>query len=265
MSKITIKNGIEKIPSFAFNACKATEIWLPDSIEEIESCAFYNCKKLQKVVFGKNIGTLPEDIFVDCPDVNEIVIPSNAKLISSDNKINSLVDAVVIFKPSLDTAEKEMAKKIGNFLKTGMPEFTLRLKIGKQMIWIPRIITTCKNEICLVAELKSRIHDGSYAMSANITEAAPNYTYIIGMAIEQCIIEKDHDMELIMPFFIEYLLQIECDDETLMQIIKFGIANTQNYEEILRLLADNDKTEVTAYALEQIRTQNHFSGPDLTL
>ena len=265
MSKIIIRNGVDKISSFAFNACEATEIWLPDSIEEIESCAFHNCKNLQKVVFGKNIETLPEDIFVDCQAVNEIVIPQNAKFISSSNKINSLVDAIVIFKPSLDTTEKEMAKRIGNFLKTGIPEFTLRLKIGKQMIWIPRIITTFKDEICLATELKSRIHDGSYEMNTNITEAAPNYTYLIGMAIEQCAMEKNHDMEILMPFFIEYLLQINCDDKTLIPIIKFGIANVQNYEEILKLLADNGNPEMTAYALEQIRTQNHSSGPDIIL
>ena len=79
--KVKIKNGTKKIASTAFNSSRVKEVTLPDSIEEIEPHAFFNCQDLQKIVFGKNIRIIENDSFVKCPNIHEIIFPENADMI----------------------------------------------------------------------------------------------------------------------------------------------------------------------------------------
>ena len=79
--KVKIKNGTKKIASTAFCSSKVNEVTLPDSVEEIEPHAFFNCQDLHRITFGKNIKTIENDSFINCPNIHEIVFPENADMI----------------------------------------------------------------------------------------------------------------------------------------------------------------------------------------
>ena len=49
--KVKIKNGTKKIASTAFSSSKVNEVTLPDSVEEIEPHAFFNCQDLHRITF----------------------------------------------------------------------------------------------------------------------------------------------------------------------------------------------------------------------
>ena len=79
--KVKVKNGTKKIASTAFSSSKVNEVTLPDSVEEIEPHAFFNCQDLHRITFGKNIKTIEKDSFINCPNIHEIVFPENADMI----------------------------------------------------------------------------------------------------------------------------------------------------------------------------------------
>ena len=62
--KVKVKNGTKKIASTAFSSSKVNEVTLPDSVEEIEPHAFFNCQDLHRITFGKNIKTIEKDSFI---------------------------------------------------------------------------------------------------------------------------------------------------------------------------------------------------------
>lgn len=79
--KVKIKKGTKKIASTAFSSSKVNEVTLPDSVEEIEPHAFFNCQDLHRITFGKNIKTIEKDSLINCPNIHEIVFPENADMI----------------------------------------------------------------------------------------------------------------------------------------------------------------------------------------
>lgn len=146
--KVKIKNGTKKIASTAFCSSKVNEVTLPDSVEEIEPHAFFNCQDLHRITFGKNIKTIENDSFINCPNIHEIVFPENADMIHEISRpyickynqkrydpmkysfmslIKSSIKSEIKF---VDIAEKEMLKELDDFLDSRTPKLTVKLTCG---------------------------------------------------------------------------------------------------------------------------------------
>ena len=156
--KVKIKNGTKKIASTAFSSSRVKEVALPDSIEEIEPHAFFNCQNLQKIIFGKNIQTIENDSFVKCPNIHEIIFPENADMtreisrpyacLHNQNRYKSMKYSFrSLIKSSIkseikfvDIAEKEMLKELDDFLDSRTPKLTVKLTCGTKSIWLPKYI-----------------------------------------------------------------------------------------------------------------------------
>ena len=74
-----IKNGTNKILSYAFSGCEELEsIVIPDSVSTIGIYAFNNCSGLKAVKFGKGITDVYDSAFNGCSNIEKVDIPSIA-------------------------------------------------------------------------------------------------------------------------------------------------------------------------------------------
>ena len=84
--KITIPDGVEIVPSYAFAyQTGITHIIIPDSVTGIESYAFYNFTGLTSVTMGRGVSSIGEYAFSGCTGLTEI----NWNALSVKNFISS--------------------------------------------------------------------------------------------------------------------------------------------------------------------------------
>lgn len=80
----TIPNGVQTIACAAFSDCvNLTEIFIPNSIMEIEAYAFEYCAALQSVTIPECVTKIGDWAFFDCSGLTEIVIPNGVTEIGS--------------------------------------------------------------------------------------------------------------------------------------------------------------------------------------
>lgn len=82
--EVVIPNGVDCIPTYAFNQSLISSIILPESIKKICFKAFFECPRLENVVFPEGLVSIKSKAFEDCRQLNEIVLGPNIQIISSD-------------------------------------------------------------------------------------------------------------------------------------------------------------------------------------
>lgn len=272
--KVKIKNGTKKIASTAFCSSKVNEVTLPDSVEEIEPHAFFNCQDLHRITFGKNIKTIEKDSFINCPNIHEIVFPENADMIHEISRpynqkrydpmkysfmsliksaIKSEIKFVDIIYRQSATAEKEMLKELDDFLDSRTPKLTVKLTRGTKSIWLPKYIAAA-DEILIENTIISWITLGYDNETAfNI---ASNASILIGMAVEVYVLAGNMRAEMYLKNYItdivDYLLQMG-DDKALIGIINLGLIECDKLNSVLKILINAGNTTVAAYVLMQMK------------
>ena len=281
--KVKIKNGTKKIASTAFNSSRVKEVTLPDSIEEIEPHAFFNCQDLQKIVFGKNIRIIENDSFVKCPNIHEIIFPEDTDMtreisrpyacLHSQNRYKSMKYSFrSLIKSSIkseikfvDIAEKEMLRELDDFLDSRTPKLTVKLTCGTKSIWLPKYIvasdeTLIENTIILWIALG---RDNEAAL-----DIANNTAGMIGMAVEMYVLDANKQAEMYLKSYItdivEYLLHMG-DDKALIGIISLGLIGDDKLNSVLKILLNAENIAVTAYVLKQMKDKKVPIEQNLTL
>lgn len=265
--KVKVKNGTKKIASTAFSSSKVNEVTLPDSVEEIEPHAFFNCQDLHRITFGKNIKTIEKDSFINCPNIHEIVFPENADMIHEISRpynqkrydpmkysfmslIKSAIKSEIKF---VDIAEKEMLKELDDFLDSRTPKLTVKLTRGTKSIWLPKYIAAA-DEILIENTIISWITLGYDNETAfNI---ASNASILIGMAVEVYVLAGNMRAEMYLKNYItdivDYLLQMG-DDKALIGIINLGLIGDDKLNSVLKILINAGNATVAAYVLMQMK------------
>ncbi len=73
---VTVSEGFEEIPDYAFYAASALEsISLPDSVMSIGAYAFYNCSSLTGIAIPTGVAALPEYAFYNCSKLVSASLP----------------------------------------------------------------------------------------------------------------------------------------------------------------------------------------------
>lgn len=279
---VEVERGTIKIASCAFNSCDLKEVKLPDSLESIEPHAFFNCQNLHKIVFGKDIKTIENDSFVNCPAINEIVFPENTKIINELCKhydtmppieynaakysLQALIRiAIKSESREMMIAEKDKTKKLRNFFKSGIPESSVKLTVGRKSIWIPKAVSPI-DEYSLKNALTFWLRLGGH--DDFMLDYAPTRISRFSMAVEMYAIDKNKKakeyLKVCMTDVVQQLIRIG-DNEALTGVIKLGLIDAENFNKVLEFLINNQKTEVTAYVMAQMKEQNIPLRPDLTL
>lgn len=272
--KVKVKNGIKKIASTAFSSSKVNEVTLPDSVEEIEPHAFFNCQDLHRITFGKNIKTIEKDSFINCPNIHEIVFPENADMIHEISRpynqkrydpmkysfmsliksaIKSEIKFVDIIYRQSTTAEKEMLKELDDFLDSRTPKLTVKLTRGTKSIWLPKYIAAA-DEILIENTIISWITLGYDNETA--FDIASNASILIGMAVEVYVLAGNMRAEMYLKNYItdivDYLLQMG-DDKALIGIINLGLIGDDKLNSVLKILINAGNATVAAYVLMQMK------------
>lgn len=97
--KITIANGVTKIPNDAFSEKNKTKIILmPQSITYIGNNAFLGCTELTKIEIPSNVDTIGENCFLNTPKLKEIIIDKEKGSISGSPWGNNFGERAIIWK-----------------------------------------------------------------------------------------------------------------------------------------------------------------------
>lgn len=280
---VEIKKGTKKIAPMAFSSSRVKEAILPDSLEEIEPHAFFNCQNIQKIVFGKNIKTIENDSFVNCPNIHEIVFPEDTNMTREISRpyiyqhnqnrydqmrysfrslIKSSIKSEIKF---VEVAEREMLKELDDFLDSKTPKLTVKLTCGKKSIWLPKYIVS-SDETLIENTLISWIALGR---DNEVTfDIANNTAGMIGMAIEMYVLDGNMHAEMYLKNYItdvvEYLLQMG-DDKALIGIINLGLVEDDKLNSVLKMLLNAGNVAVAAYVLMQMQNKKVPIEQNLTL
>lgn len=81
---IELPNILEKIERVCFKGSSLVSIEIPDSVEEIEESAFYECKSLNNIKLPKNLKNLNDMLFRDCENLEKVILPETIEKIESN-------------------------------------------------------------------------------------------------------------------------------------------------------------------------------------
>ena len=137
MTKLTIAEGLDEIPTYAFYNCnKLSEVTIPASVKTIGTYAFKDDKSLEKVTFVENtqLTKILQNAFEGCKALKEITIPQTVKLIDSSVFSGCTALEKITFAGS-DTEEGCALEEIRYyaFANTGLKTFSFPY-VGKKLV-----------------------------------------------------------------------------------------------------------------------------------
>ena len=72
---------VTTIEQYAFSEQNITSVSFPNTLNNIENNAFYNCKKLQRVSFGNSIKSIGPTAFCGCINLTSISLPNSVQVV----------------------------------------------------------------------------------------------------------------------------------------------------------------------------------------
>ena len=92
LTSITLPEGMEKIPTYAFvNATYVQSIQLPDSLKDLGSSAFENCKALKSLAIPEGITAVTPNMFKNCTALTKVTLPQSLRSIEEYGFYNCAV------------------------------------------------------------------------------------------------------------------------------------------------------------------------------
>lgn len=82
---LKIPEGVKKVGFSVLDSDNGIkEIYFPESLEEISSCAFVQCEKLEKIHFSSCLKRIEDRAFLGCKSLREVALPSSLEVIAED-------------------------------------------------------------------------------------------------------------------------------------------------------------------------------------
>ena len=96
IKSLSIPDGVESIPSFAFYQCRSiTSLTIPSSVKTIGSSAFEDCTGLKSIYLNEGLESIGGSSFEGCSDITSITLPSSLTSIAI-NAFNGCANLNVI-------------------------------------------------------------------------------------------------------------------------------------------------------------------------
>ena len=91
----TINNKpVKVIKSGSLQNCGMEYVYIPESIQTIESIAFVNCKNLTSIKIPSSTTSIGERVFGGCDKLTKIIVDKNNSVYDSRNNCNAIIDTV---------------------------------------------------------------------------------------------------------------------------------------------------------------------------
>lgn len=267
-----VETGITRIKTSAFKNCSMKELWLPNSLQLIDSCAFSDCEKLEKIVFGNGSMYVDKYAFENCVSVNEVKFPANSKMMQKVRTYYSIqtyqIDASLkSFKQILDSfcwsqlnTRQNIAKRIAGLLHSGNSTMTVKLTVGDKSIRIPKCLDIGESWF-LAKTISKWLATGSVSMEKELLSCAKGSLGYFGTAMEMYLLDNDKTAKTILKknysSVIENLQMIGTD--ALTGYIRLGLLSKKQLEEMLKNFADVGNVELNACILEQLKKKKEAS------
>ena len=81
LTSITLPESLEEIGDSSFGKCGFINLEIPDSVTKVGVSCFTGCNDLKTVKISKNLLTIPEYMFSQCPRLEDINMPNSIKKI----------------------------------------------------------------------------------------------------------------------------------------------------------------------------------------
>ena len=81
IDSLTIPRTVKRIGYTAFATTSITYVYIPNTLEEVDSSVFANCYKLTKAEIEDGVTTIDEGMFYSCEALTEIIIPDSVTTI----------------------------------------------------------------------------------------------------------------------------------------------------------------------------------------
>ena len=95
LETVCLCDGLKKIGKSAFSSCGLKEIFIPQSVKEIEEKAFLGCHSLNKIKLPETLNSISDNLFDSCGELKRIDLPEHLISIGKEsfagcNKLESL-------------------------------------------------------------------------------------------------------------------------------------------------------------------------------
>lgn len=100
LKSIVIEEGVETIGMCSFGGCpELSDVQLPDSLLSVDIAGFAFCAALEEVVFGTSLESIGNQAFSGCASLVRIVVPGGDKVIIPENVFAQCPNEVEIVVP----------------------------------------------------------------------------------------------------------------------------------------------------------------------
>ena len=115
-TSFTINSNTKFLYQCAFQNSNITSIVIPDSVVNIGTFTFYQCKKLKNIVIGKNCYIESVTAFIQCPNIETIIVNANNKYYDSRDNCNAIIETATnkLFFGCINTIIPNTVTNIGN-------------------------------------------------------------------------------------------------------------------------------------------------------
>ncbi|MBQ0052636.1 MAG: leucine-rich repeat domain-containing protein [Treponema sp.] len=156
---LKLPQGMQRIKGHSFGGAKnLTEVYISDSVTELDSYAFTDCEKLEKIVISSTVTTIDRSAFSHCSNLKEIELPEG---------LTELKEGLFFSCSSLEKV------KMPSSLKTIEKTVFFRCD-GLTEIEIPASVTTIEaNAFQSCSNLKKVIFQNPEGWQRSTNEGAP--------------------------------------------------------------------------------------------
>lgn len=127
-------NTLEKISFQAFLAASLEQVFLPDSVTEMESCSFNCCRNLWRIRLPETLSVLPRNAIAECENLQEIYFGPNTEIQIREGEIPFSSDDeslnVVTYYPNLTIVGLR-----GSYAERFAQEYGYSFRVGTDGFW----------------------------------------------------------------------------------------------------------------------------------
>lgn len=125
---VVIPKNVRVIGTHAFWGCGVKSVYIPETVEEIESAAFIDCTRLASVALPNSIERLPDLVFAGCKSLLHVSIPNSIEEIESQAFQHSGIEEVDI-PDSVKIIGRRAFANCDSLTKVTLPKHKIQISV----------------------------------------------------------------------------------------------------------------------------------------